>query len=147
MIIIPHLLVLILTFHICSMYTTKVVLLSEKGRIADAIADLIPNSSEVRRLELIIDQLHVSGDDFDNTDAIILNLSSLEHNGTKVLKILLSLDIPIIVLHLYHQKTFADAFLRMGASAYLPVNFYSEDLLVAINAVLKKKTFIAKNVF
>lgn len=133
------------------MLTTQVVLLSDQGKIADAIADLLPSKFEVRRLDpsiFLSDQvLSLLVNDLQNADVTILNLSKIELDSTQLISKLQSFDIPIIVLHLYHQRTFAEAFLKMGAHAYLPINFYSEDLIHAIESVLKKDVFIAKNVF
>lgn len=79
---------------------------------------------------------------------IILDLSEASGDSESFLSDLKTayIDISVIVLHLYHQKTFADAFLKMRASAYLPVHFHTEDLFPAIEHVLSNKAFVGRNV-
>lgn len=133
------------------MYTTKVVLLTGKGNIANAIIDLLPPVFLTKQIDFPSEDSnaviqHEKGT-LISADVIILNLSPIVGYGEQMLSLLKELTVPVIVLHLYNQKVFADAFIKMGANAYLPVNFYSEDLLSAIDAIKRNDTFIARNVY
>jgi DNA-binding NarL/FixJ family response regulator len=133
------------------MLTPNILLLSNKGKVADAIIDLLPEHFHVRQPEFtgykLLKAIQLENDRFPHANVIILNLSEISSESELLLSNLNSTynDVPVIVLHLYHQKIFADAFLKMGAKAYLSINFHTEDLLSAIESVISKKTFIANS--
>lgn len=133
------------------MYTSKIILLTGKGNIANAIIDLLSSSFQVNQMDYtgvdIAAFIQSEKNSLNEVDVIILDLSPIIGYSEQMLSQLKEFKAPIVVLHLYNQKVFADAFLRMGASAYLPVNFYSEDLLTAIDVVKTDETFIGRNVY
>jgi len=128
------------------MYTSQIVLLSGKGIITNAIVDLLPSNFDVTRLYFSDDDIQhiikLEAQSLSSADVIILNLSEMNVDGERAIKSLTQsyTNTPIIVLHLYQQQIFIDAFLKMGANAYLPVNFTSEELRLVIEKVLKKKS-------
>lgn len=135
------------------MYTAQIILLSGKGIITNAIVDLLPASYQVQQIYFsddgIFQVIQQEEPSLAKADVIILNLSEMNTNVEDTVSVLNQLhkQTPIIVLHLYHEKTFADAFLKMGASAYLPVNFNPEELLNIIENVLKKKSDYSINTY
>ena len=132
---------------------TQVVLLSRAGKLSTAIADSLFDHLYVQQVCISSDTFLYTirkGEElFSKADVVILNLSETNGKAEETLSHfnILYPKLPVIVLHLYDQKTFAEAFLGMGAQAYLPVNFQTEDLLSAIEHVLRQKKFIAKNVY
>jgi DNA-binding NarL/FixJ family response regulator len=133
------------------MQAVNIVLLSNKSKVADAIIDLLPENCKVQHLLFSASQLlkdiKLETDIFKIPDVFILNLSESSDNGELLISNLrvAHADVPIIVLHLYHQKKFAEAFIKMGADAYLSVNFSTEDLFNAINETISKRTLGGKN--
>ena len=127
------------------MYTPQITLLSSKGIIANAIVDLLPDAYGVQLIyfsdEEVSTIIQQEADVLLKSDIIILNLSEMHVDAAASISLLKRLykQSAVLVLHLYNQKTFADAFIKMGADAYLPVNFNQEELLSVIESVLKKK--------
>jgi len=124
------------------MHPTKVIIISGKGIITNAIVDSMPDQFDVQRIyfeeeearkTITLEKVLIS-----KADIIILNLSETTSSNEHLLSLIKKLSLaPIIVLHLYQQKTFTNAFLKMGASAYLPVNFNTPNLLSTIENLLE----------
>lgn len=81
-------------------------------------------------------------------DLLILDINMPGRDGLDVLKELKSLqpELPVIVLSMYPENQFAVRTLKIGASAYLTKETSSEELLIAINTVLKGQKYITSSI-
>ncbi len=126
------------------MSSTKIIILSGTGIITNAIVDSMSEQFEVQRIYLreedVRQTIILEKELLSKADIIILNLSEIITSNEELLRLIKKMTLaPIIVLHLYQQKIFTNAFLKMGASAYLPVDFNTLNLLSTIEDLLENK--------
>ncbi len=130
---------------------TKLLLISSKGLITETIIDSFSSDFEVL-IEYISPEKtsDISTDSLQSRDAdiCVLNLSSISANSDKFFKIIKQaiFPTPTLVLHHYAQKAFANAFIEMGAQAYLPVNFHKNEINYAIQQVLNGQVFVSDSI-
>ncbi len=131
----------------------NVSVISGESELVRVVADLL---SATHRTESIV----IDNDDhsYDFTteqlsilrraDVFIINIPSIRHYSPLLISYLRSLNkiAPMIFLHFYTQKKYAEAFLKMGAAAYLNVNFHTTELLEAIEQVSTGEKYIAETV-
>ena len=81
-------------------------------------------------------------------DLLILDINMPGRDGLDVLKELKTLQpgLPVIVLSMYPENQFAIRTLKIGASAYLTKETSSEELIIAINTVLKGQKYITASI-
>ncbi len=73
----------------------------------------------------------------DSPDVIILDLGLPDMNGFKVLQQIRKFsDVPIIILTAWHEETYKDKGLELGADDYVCKPFYPDDFLTRVEAVL-----------
>jgi DNA-binding NarL/FixJ family response regulator len=132
------------------MFKTKLILLSGPGSITETIIDLFPPKFEVKvfywdgnNLQNLLTSV---SSHIQETEICLLNLSHVSENSGDIFRNIYRdySEKLFIVLHHYQQKAFAEAFIDMGASAYLPINFQSDELFKAISSVLNGKKFVSK---
>lgn len=134
------------------MHTMNIALFSPEGQVAEAIIDLLSPHYKVHQFFFsgnnLSEAITVENDSIKNLDVIIINLYEVHSTGKALLAHLIEMYsvAPVIVLHIYHQKTFAEEFIRMGAKAYLSVTFNTEDLLTAIEEVTSENIYFGKNI-
>ena len=81
-------------------------------------------------------------------DLLILDINMPGRDGLDILKELNTFqpELPVIVLSMYPENQFAIRTLKIGASAYLTKETSSEELLIAINTVLKGQKYITASI-
>ena len=133
------------------MSKTKLLLITSEGLITETIVDSFSNDFEVL-IEYIppekTDKISTNMLQAHNADICVLNLSSISSNSDAFFKVINQAisPTPTLVLHHYAQKAFANAFIEMGAQAYLPVNFHKNEINQAIEKVLDGQVFVSNTI-
>ena len=127
-----------------------VILLSGSRDLTLAISDLLSATHTV--FTILLDQ---QGKQYDfrqeersyilRGKVLIIDIPSIQNYSPLLLSYLKTINpkAPLILLHHYTSQVYANAFLRMGASAYLPTNFHPEKLLEAIDLVQEGQQYIS----
>lgn len=128
----------------------NICLLSKSDKVTKAVIESLPDHYTINTVPIpdsdhdpeIVKEVYNS---CKINDLVIINLSFVNRITKNLAKHLQKICVQndTIIMHLYHQKIFAEAFLNMGAKAYLPINFKGEDLQVAIKEVLAKRNYIS----
>ena len=132
------------------MKTTRILVLSDDRNINEAIADVLDNSYCIHNVPFsapnIQNVFKMDESKVEDIDLILLNLSSITSDMANLLSKFNTFfqSCPIIVLHHFSQKVFADAFIEWGAKAYLPINFEAEELNTAVEEVQLNRVYISK---
>lgn len=127
----------------------NIMILAGNEQINAAVGDLLSATHHVETIlvgqnETSYNFSPVQIDKIRSSKIIIVNIPSIANYSPLLLSYLKTLNktVHVILLHNYTQKAYAHAFIKMGASAYLPVNFHQEVLLEAIERVMEGERFI-----
>ena len=129
----------------------KLLLISGQGQIKETIIESFPAEFELTTFDLNDPIQHDLEEKLltkPQTDICILNLSYTNGNSQDLFNKICQVinPTPILVLHHYRQKTFAQVFIDLGAHAYVPVNSYEDEILDAIREIQDGQTYISQSV-
>lgn len=129
----------------------RITLLGCSEKMNTALYDLMPEDASLETIHLTANHLQCPESILDCTNrpsVAVVDLSDLPIQQIGLIRdfAVTHPELPIIVLHAYHERPIARTILQNGAMAYLPVNTNRNELASAIDSVLAGTPYISERV-
>lgn len=131
----------------------RIILIGSNPNINSALEELLP--SHYTLVNYLTNELEELWDDsgfepeVNSSLAVMLELSNYESGGLEFLSEFKRSfqSKPVVVFHDYTEKNYAREILKRGATAYLPVNTFSEELDEALFTILANCIYVSGQVY